>query len=554
MGLGSGAHNSRLRRTPPHRRAGYRCPERATEGERAHSNGLDLWSLRSTVLGRWALPYDARVNVVQLFSQHEPEAIAFMCDGESHTYGEVRSRVATARTALSAMAKPGSNIVVMGENSLVFIETLLAAISAGLPVVPLHPRFPRGEVDRAVQLARPVMIVTTDQASQLLVNGLGVEQVAASTLFEDSEAPQIDPVGLAPDHPALLMFTSGTAGSPRIAVLSHANVAASIEQTMNSATELADSNHVVLGVMPLTHVLGIVSVVGVAVSIGATVVLTTKVDVDSIAEAVQEHQVTFLVAPPVFWYRLAHSDVAPAMLASVTMTLSGAAPLSGAVATTMLERFGIRLRQGYGLTEASPGLASAVGTEAPSTSVGRPLPGVKMRLVDEQGDDVLVGDVGEIWAQGPNIFSGYLGDEKATAAVVDTNGWLHTGDLAVVDENGFLFIVGRNKDQIIVSGFNVHPGEVEDRLVEHHTVEAAAVVGAPDPEYGEVVVAYVVASRGMDADADVLEAHCRTRLAGYKVPARFEVVDELPRGITGKVQRRMLREDPAVDAHGTAGR
>jgi long-chain acyl-CoA synthetase len=255
-----------------------------------------------------------------------------------------------------------------------------------------------------------------------------------------------------------------------------------------------------------------------------------------------QNQVTFLVAPPVFWFRLANSEVDPAMLASVTMTLSGAAPLTGAVADKMADRFGLKLRQGYGLTEASPGLTSAVGTEAPATSVGRPMPGVKLRLVDEHGDDVLIGDVGELWAQGPNVFSGYLGDPEATATVIDGDGWLHTGDLAVVDENGFLYIVGRNKDQIIVSGFNVHPGEVEDCLMEHHSVEAAAVIGNPDPEYGEVVVAYVVPARGMEADPDVLEAHCRTRLVGYKVPSRFEIVDELPRGATGKLQRRILRQ------------
>jgi acyl-CoA synthetase (AMP-forming)/AMP-acid ligase II len=163
-------------------------------------------------------------------------------------------------------------------------------------------------------------------------------------------------------------------------------------------------------------------------------------------------------------------------------------------------------------------------------------------LVDEQGDDVPVGDVGELWAQGANVFTGYLGDPEATAAVIDEEGWLHTGDLAVVDENGFFYIVGRNKDQIVVSGFNVYPGEVEDRLMEHHSVEAAAVVGNPDPEYGELVVAYIVAARGMEADPDVLEAHCRTRLAGYKVPSRFEIVNDLPRGATGKLRRHVLRK------------
>jgi long-chain acyl-CoA synthetase len=493
-------------------------------------------------VARRALLYDTQVNVVDLFFHHDPDSVAFICDGESQTYGQLASRVSTGRAELATLAKAGSNIVVMGESSLLFIETLFAALSAGLAVVPLHPRYPKGEVERAVQLARPVLIISTDEASRTLVEGLGIDYLPADALFSDTSSAPIAPLELEPEHPALLMFTSGTAGSPRIAVLSHGNVAASIEQTRGSAPGLADQSHVILGVMPLTHVLGIVSVVAVAISVGATVVLATKVDVDSIADAVMQNQVTFLVAPPVFWFRLANSEVDPAMLASVTMTLSGAAPLTGAVADKMADRFGLKLRQGYGLTEASPGLTSAVGTEAPATSVGRPMPGVKLRLVDEHGDDVLIGDVGELWAQGPNVFSGYLGDPEATATVIDGDGWLHTGDLAVVDENGFLYIVGRNKDQIIVSGFNVHPGEVEDCLMEHHSVEAAAVIGNPDPEYGEVVVAYVVPARGMEADPDVLEAHCRTRLVGYKVPSRFEIVDELPRGATGKLQRRILRQ------------
>lgn len=486
-------------------------------------------------------PYDADVNVVELFARHDPAAVAFICGAESQTYGELTDRVAVARTALVGRVPKGSAVIVIGESSIAFIETVFAAVSAGLPVVPLSPRFPRQEVLRAIELADAKLVLSTDAASATLAAGLGVDHVPSQELFETEGAERTPPVELRPDHPALLMFTSGTAGSPRIAVLSHRNVAASIEQSRASAPRLVARHHTILGVMPLTHVLGIVSVVAVAITIGATVVLTNKTDVESIAECVERNQVTFLVAPPVFWYRLADSDVDPQRFASVKATLSGAAPLSGSVAAAVHDRFGLTLRQGYGLTEASPGLSSAVGTEAPPTSVGRPLPGVTLRLVDEDGNDALIGDVGEIWARGDNIFAGYLGDPEATAEVIDDDGWLHTGDLAVVDEAGFLFIVGRSKDQIIVSGFNVHPGEVEDRLVEHHTVESAAVVGALDDEYGEIVVAYVVPARGMEPDADVLEAHCRTRLAAYKVPSQFEFVDELPRGPSGKVQRRFLR-------------
>jgi len=481
------------------------------------------------------------MNVVELFARHDPDRVAFVCGDVGQTYGQLTERVELARTAYAKLCSPGSNIIVIGESSIEFIEALFAASSAGLPVVPLHPRYPRMEIEKAVELARPVLIVSTDQPSAQLARGLGVRHIEAAELFTDVGDEVLAPLDLEPDHPALLMFTSGTAGSSRIAVLSHGNIAASISQVVASAPGLGEMHQSVLGVMPLTHVLGIVSVVAVATSVGSTVVLTSKVDVDSVAAVVQANQVSFLVAPPVFWFRLAKSDVAPEMLASVRTALSGAAPLTAAVAAAISERYDINLRQGYGLTEASPGLTSAVGTEAPATSVGRPMSGVKLRLVDEFGNDALIGDIGEIWAQGDNIFAGYLGDPEATASAIDADGWLHTGDLAVVDESGFLFIVGRTKDQIIVSGFNVHPGEVEERLAEHHSVDAAAVVGEPDDEYGETIVAYIVSARGMESDPDVLEAHCRTRLAGYKVPNRFEFVDELPRGATGKIRRRSLR-------------
>jgi len=481
------------------------------------------------------------VNVVELFDRHDQTRIAFIDEDEKRTYAELTERVGRVRTGFSQRLAAGTNVMIVGESSIAFVEAVFGALSAGLPVVPLHPRYPRGEIERAVGLARPALIVTTDSASQQLAQGLGVETITTDELPVAPDEPVAAPVIVDPADPALLMFTSGTAGHPRIAVLSHGNIAASIEQSVGSAPAAATQDQTVLGVIPLTHVLGIVSVVAVAVSTGSTIVLTTKVDVDSIADLVEQHQVSFLVAPPVFWFRLSKSEVDASKFSSVATALSGAAPLSGSVALALSERLDLHLRQGYGLTEASPGLTSSVGTEAPATSVGRPLPGVKLRLVDEFGDDALIGDVGELWAKGDNIFAGYLGDDEATSSVIDAEGWLHTGDLAVVDENGFLFIVGRNKDQIIVSGFNVHPGEVEDRLMQHHTVLHAAVVGEPDREYGEVVVAHIVAARGHEPDADVLEAHCRTQLAGYKVPKRFEFVDELPRGMTGKVRRRVLR-------------
>jgi long-chain acyl-CoA synthetase len=462
--------------------------------------------------------------------------MALICGDDQLTWGDLRHRIGQVTGRLSERIAPGDVVVVIGETSNEFVQVVLGSLSAGATVLPLHPRYPVAELSSACELAQPTLVVSVGSdamASELTDTPLDATELLVG---EPADAVEVD------EHQAaLLMFTSGTAGSPRLAMLSRANLAASIRSTMTSADGLAEIVRVVLGVMPLSHVLGLVSVLGVSLAAGATLVLVPEPEVDTVVGLVEQHGVTLLVAPPVFWFRLAAAAPPSGRLATVELGLSGAAPLQGALAARVEDALGIRLRQGYGLTEASPGLTTSVGTDAPATSVGRPLPGVELRLVDEFGDDALIGDVGEVWARGDNVFLGYLGDPDATTVVLDGDGWLRTGDLAVVDEHGHLFIVGRNKDQIICAGFNVHPGEVEDWLATHPAVQAAAVVGEPDREYGEVVVAFVVLVPGESADADALRRHCRSRLASYKVPSRIEFVDALPRGLGGKLQRRTLR-------------
>jgi long-chain acyl-CoA synthetase len=202
------------------------------------------------------------------------------------------------------------------------------------------------------------------------------------------------------------------------------------------------------------------------------------------------------------------------------------------------------VHEGYGLTEASPVVATSVGTDAPAGSIGRPLPGVEVRLLDGQEDDVLVGDVGHLHVRGPNVFSGYWQDADATAAVLTPGGWLRTGDLAVVDDDGYLFLVDRAKDLVIVSGFNVFPAEVEEVLASHPSVADVAVHGVASERTGESVVADVVPSSSAPGDDAawfaLLDAHVGTHLSRYKCPAEYHRVDAIPRGLGGKVQRRLL--------------
>jgi long-chain acyl-CoA synthetase len=251
--------------------------------------------------------------------------------------------------------------------------------------------------------------------------------------------------------------------------------------------------------------------------------------------------VTVVPGSPAVWVAFAHFDEAPSnSLATVRLALSGAAKLPVSVAERVLERFGVAIAEGYGLTEASPIVTSSAGLAPVFGSVGRVLNGVEVRLVDEDGGDALVGDAGEIWVKGPNVFAGYLDDPEATARVLTPDGWLRTGDIAVCDDAGRLYLVDRAKDLIIVSGFNVFPAEVEDVLAGHPDVVEVGVVGVPHPHTGEAVRAFIVLRPGASVDEDTLIDHARDHLARYKAPSKVLFVDELPRNANGKLVRRDL--------------
>jgi long-chain acyl-CoA synthetase len=206
----------------------------------------------------------------------------------------------------------------------------------------------------------------------------------------------------------------------------------------------------------------------------------------------------------------------------------------------MLERFGVAIAEGYGLTEASPVVTSSAGLPPRFGSAGKVLAGVELRLVDEDGGDALVGDVGQVWVRGRNVFAGYLDDPDATARVLTPDGWLRTGDIGVCDDDGWLYLVDRAKDLVIVSGFNVYPAEVEEVLAEHPGVAEVGVTGVPNDATGEAVVAFVVREQGSGVDEAELGDHARRHLARYKCPSRIVFVDQLPRNPMGKLLRREL--------------
>jgi long-chain acyl-CoA synthetase len=290
-------------------------------------------------------------------------------------------------------------------------------------------------------------------------------------------------------------------------------------------------------------------VLGITVRLGATAILVPsdpdrRFDPGETLDVVDRHRVTVLFgAPPMFVAWLGLSDGRERDLSSIRIAVSGAAPLPGEVLDGFRERYGVTIWEGYGLTETAPAVTTnALGSAPKRGSIGLPLPGLELRLVDLDGEDVEDGDPGEIVVRGPNVFRGYWNRADETARAIQ-GGWLRTGDVAYRDEDGYLFLVDRKKDLVIVSGFNVYPREVEEVLVAHPAVADAAVVGVPDPRTGEAVKAYVVLDPRLDADPEDIVSYASRYLARFKVPRSVEVVQDLPKQVTGKVLRRALRSE-----------
>ena len=486
------------------------------------------------------------MNLAHVLERGPDDAVALIADEQRWTYRTLRAATAELARQLSASGLlPGDRIGLVAANNPAFVVGAFAGLGAGLVVVPLNPQSPGPELARelAVTGAR-VVLADRASAERFAAAELGVTRivsVGAGSAIASASITAFAPVEVDRDTPAFLLFTSGTAGPPAAAILSHANLRANLDQVAAHHGAEVLSTDVVLAIAPLCHVFGLNAVLHPALEAGATVVLVEHFEPSAALAAIAAHHVTVVSGPPALWDALAHSCHDPAVFADVRLAVSGAAPLDDRTVAAVSTRCGVSLRQGYGLTEAAPAVALSIGTDAPASSVGVPVPGLEVRLVDEVGDDVPIGDEGEIWVRGPNVFQGYWGDRDATDRAIDGHGWLRTGDIAVVDERGWLTLVDRAKDLIIVSGFNVHPGEVEAVILAFPGVEEAAVIGVADSGSGERLEASVVLTNGAAVSEAELIEHCRGQLARYKVPSVVRFAETLPHGLTGKVLRRALR-------------
>lgn len=496
------------------------------------------------------------MNPATLPALHAPERIAVVSQGRTLTYGLLCDEVDRLRGGLVRLGlEPGDRLALLCANNDRFVVAYLAALGAGLVVVPLNPRSPGPELTDELRRvgARAVVVGPAgrrgfggvDRASlgdldAVIASGdpLGRDALTVDQLSAGPPEPIVD---RDPADPAALLFTSGTSGFPQASVVTHGNFDASLRSLLALGPDLRSPDDVVLGVLPLFHIFGLSAMLHPAFAVGAAVVLVERFDPATTVEKVVDHRVTTISGPPTLWSALAGlPGVEPSMFATVRRAVSGAAKLPAEVHRQVRERLGLDLLEGYGLTETTAGVATAAGTSAPPGTVGRPMPGVEMRLVDPDGHDVLVGDPGEIWVRGPMVTPGYWGDPAATRAVLSEDGWLRTGDVGLVDDEGWLRIVDRVKDLIIVSGFNVFPAEVEGVLHQHPDIADVVVVGVAHPHSGEAVRAHVVPRAGAHLDEETVIEWAAARLAGYKCPTKVVFSERLPQNPAGKVLRRQL--------------
>ncbi len=441
----------------------------------------------------------------------------------------------------------GDRIVVLLPNCPEVVQAYAAILELGAVIVPVIFLLSPDEVRHILADSGARAVITSPElygkiegwaGDVVIVHG----EVSGTLGYAELIAREPDAftmVDRADNDLAVILYTSGTTGHPKGVALSHANLASNARASA-SINEL-DRHEWSLTVLPLSHSYGL-TVMNSGNILGTKSVLLRWFNPELVLDTIQKYRVQAMAGVPTMWVYLLNFPGGERFdTSSMRIWGSGAAPLPVEIVAPFEKKFGGRLLEGYGLTEASPVVsAHRYSGVRKLGSVGPPIPGVEVRIVDDDDRDVPLGDAGEVCVRGPNVMLGYYGLPDETARTL-RNGWLHTGDMGRLDEDGFLYIVERKKDLIIRGGFNVYPREVEEVLYAHPQIAEAAVVGMPDPLMGEDVLAYVVPRAGAALSEEAVIAFCQERLAKFKCPKRVRFLDALPKSPIGKILRKELR-------------
>jgi long-chain acyl-CoA synthetase len=442
---------------------------------------------------------------------------------------------------------PGDRVGLMLPNLPYFPFAFYGVLRLGATVVPMNPLLKEREVAFHLKDSGAKALIAWNQfadAARAGSDDAGAEAIVVEPGEFEKQLGEAEPVEDIAERDdgdtALILYTSGTTGKPKGAELTHEN----LHSATQISVDLVDSapETVTFGALPLFHVFGLTSGLNSCVRVGACLTLLPRFDPGKALEIVQRDKVTtFLGVPTMYTAMLHHDDHESFDTSSLDLCVSGGAAMPVEILRGFEEAFDCKILEGYGMSETCA-IASfnRPDRERKPGSIGIPVPGVEMKVVDGDGNEVPQGEVGEILIRGPVVMKSYWNREDATADTLDEDGWLHSGDMATVDEDGYFFIVDRKKDMIIRGGFNVYPRELEEVLYEHPAVAEAAVVGIPHDSLGEEVGAAVSLKAGQDVSTDELRDFMKERVAAYKYPRVIWIADELPKGPTGKILKREI--------------
>ncbi|WP_010651090.1 long-chain-fatty-acid--CoA ligase [Oceanobacillus massiliensis] len=514
------------------------------------------------------------------------KALHFM--GKEISYGELYTLSKKMANYLQSIGvRKGDKVAIMLPNSPQAVISYYGILMAGGIVVQTNPLYTERELEYQLNDSESTVIICLDillprvskvklntSLQHLIVTGIKdhlpfpknliypfiqkkeynmVIKVEASNdthvwqqLMEKSSEDYLEVVINPEEDLALLQYTGGTTGHPKGVMLTHFNLTANVQMCESWLYKTNDRQGVVLGLLPFFHVYGMTTVMNFSIKQGSKMILMPKFNTLDVLKAIEKQKPTlFPGAPTIYVGLLNHPDIKKYDLSSIEACLSGSAPLPLEVQEQFEEITGGKLVEGYGLTESSPVThANFVWENRVNGSIGVPWPDTDCKIfkMDSDGTEAEVGEVGEIAVKGPQIMQGYWNNKEETENVLK-DGWLFTGDLGYMDEEGYFFVVDRKKDMIIAGGYNIYPREVEEVLYEHEAVQEAVVAGIPDPYRGETVKAFIVLKEGFMISEEVLNDYCRQALAAYKVPRIYEFRDELPKTAVGKILRRKLVDE-----------
>ncbi len=473
--------------------------------------------------------------------------------GRQWSFGELNEHIHRLAGGLVAAGfAKGDTVALMAPNMPEYTITFHGVATAAGIVTTVNPAYTADEIRHQLHDSGATMMVTIAAALEnatAAIEGTDVTEIVViggaegHRSLEDLYGEAIEQVPVDPHQDVVVLpYSSGTTGLPKGVMLTHFNLAANLAQG-DHALVYDDGHEAAIAALPFFHIYGMQVLMNGLLANGVMVVTMPRFDLVQALELIQEHKVTrFFAVPPMVLALAKHPIIDNYDLSSLKVVFSGAAPLGAELATEAAERIDCEVVQGYGMTELSPISHATPPGNFRAGSSGVTVSNTQCRIVDAEGEDQGPNERGELWVKGPQVMLGYLNNPEATAATIDEDGWLHTGDVAIIDDEGHTFIVDRVKELIKFKGFQVPPAELEALLLTHDQIADAAVIGIPDDEAGELPKAFVTLQAGAELSAEEVQEFVKGQVASYKQIRLVEFIDEIPKSASGKILRRFLRD------------